>query len=80
MQAASYTHQLLRVVVAQICQTIGWQSVTATSLEIMIDILDRYIREVCRVTHDYAEHCKYLFWRYSKQLYFSDCFRLSFCL
>lgn len=55
----SYTHQVLRVVVGQICQTIGWQSVTATSLEILVDILDRYIREICKMTHDYAEHCMF---------------------
>lgn len=54
----TYTHQVLSVVVAQICQTIGWQSVTTTSLEILVDILERYIKEVCRITHDYSEHCK----------------------
>ncbi|XP_070500472.1 transcription initiation factor TFIID subunit 3 isoform X3 [Chironomus tepperi] len=53
---ASYTHQVLRVVVAKICQTVGWQGVTGTALEIMVDILDRYIREICRTTHDYTEH------------------------
>lgn len=57
---ASYTHQILRVVVAQICQTIGWQGVTGTALEIMVDILDRYIREICTTTHDYTEHCEFL--------------------
>lgn len=55
----SYTHQVLRVAVAQICQTIGWQSVTATSLEILVDILDRYIQEICKTTHNYAEHCMF---------------------
>ncbi|CAG9797457.1 unnamed protein product [Chironomus riparius] len=54
--SSSYTHQLLRVVVAKICQTVGWQGVTGTALEIMVDILDRYIREICRTTHDYTEH------------------------
>lgn len=54
----NYSTQVLRVVVAQICQTIGWQAVTATSLEIMVDIMDRYIKEICKTTHDYAELCK----------------------
>lgn len=55
----NYSTQLLRVVAAQICQTIGWQSVTASSLEILVDILDRYLKEICKTTHDYAELCKY---------------------
>lgn len=55
----SYTTQVLRVVVAQICQTIGWQSITASSLEILIDILDRYIKDMCRTTHNFAELCKF---------------------
>ena len=55
----NYSTQLLRAVTAQICQTIGWQSVTASSLEILVDILDRYLKEICKTTHDYAELCKY---------------------
>lgn len=55
----NYSTQVLRVVAAQICQTIGWQSVTASSLEIMVDMLDRYMREICKATHDYTELCKY---------------------
>jgi transcription initiation factor TFIID subunit 3 len=55
----NYTLQILKVVVAQVCQTVGWQSVTGTSLEIMVDVLDRYVREICKKTHDYAEHGKF---------------------
>ncbi len=54
----NYTTQVLRTVAAQVCQTIGWQSVTASSLEIMVEILDRYIKEICKTTHDYAELCE----------------------
>lgn len=50
-----YTHQLLKVVVAQICQTIGWHSIQSTPMELMIDILDQYLRDITRVTHRYAE-------------------------
>lgn len=55
----NYSTQLLRAVAAQICQTIGWQCVTASSLEILVDILDRYLKEICKTTHDFAELCKY---------------------
>lgn len=54
----NYSTQLLRTVAAQICQTIGWQCVTQSSLEILVDILDRYLKEICKTTHDYAELCK----------------------
>lgn len=56
----NYTTQVLRTVAAQVCQTIGWQSVTASSLEIMVEILDRYLKEICKTTHDYAELCEFL--------------------
>lgn len=56
----NYSTALLRVVAAQICQTIGWQSVTSSSLEILVDILDRYLKELCKTTHDYAELCECL--------------------
>jgi transcription initiation factor TFIID subunit 3 len=58
MMKQNYTTQVLKVVVAQICQTIGWQSITASSLEILVDILDRYIKEMMKTTHNYAELCK----------------------
>ncbi|XP_055546353.1 transcription initiation factor TFIID subunit 3 [Wyeomyia smithii] len=53
--AERYTHQLLKVVVAQVCQTIGWHSIQTTPLELMMDILDQYMRDITRLTHRYAE-------------------------
>ncbi|XP_053685698.1 titin [Sabethes cyaneus] len=53
--AERYTHQLLKVVVAQVCQTIGWHSIQSTPLELMMDILDQYMRDITRLTHRYAE-------------------------
>lgn len=50
-----YTHQLLKVVVAQVCQTIGWHSIQSTPLELLIDILDQYLRDITRLTHRYSE-------------------------
>ncbi|XP_058835776.1 transcription initiation factor TFIID subunit 3-like [Topomyia yanbarensis] len=50
-----YTHQLLKVVVAQVCQTIGWHSIQSTPLELMMDILDQYLRDITRLTHRYSE-------------------------
>lgn len=57
-----YTNQVLKVVVAQICQAIGWHSIQSTPLELMVDILHRYLQQITKQTYRYAELCKfYLF-------------------
>ena len=53
----SYTQQVFRVVSAQICKAIGWHGISTTSLEILVDILERYITEMCQAAHNYSEHC-----------------------
>ncbi|CAE1272398.1 TAF3 [Acanthosepion pharaonis] len=53
--ASEYCRQILRVVVAQICQHLGWHSTHATPLEVLTDVLERYILDVSRTTHQYAE-------------------------
>lgn len=58
MMKQNYSTNILRVIVAQVCQTIGWQSITSSSLEIMVDVLDRYLKEICKTTHAYTELCK----------------------
>ncbi|XP_049805860.1 transcription initiation factor TFIID subunit 3 isoform X1 [Schistocerca nitens] len=50
-----FSRKALKVAVALICQTIGWNSIMSTPLEIMIDLLQRYLVELGRVTHRYAE-------------------------
>ncbi|KAJ6635527.1 Transcription initiation factor TFIID subunit 3 [Pseudolycoriella hygida] len=51
----NYTQQVLKVCVAQICQTIGWNSIQTTPLELMSDILNKYIKEIATQTHRYSE-------------------------
>ncbi|KAK3602912.1 hypothetical protein CHS0354_039328 [Potamilus streckersoni] len=53
--AEKYSWSLLRVAVAQICQQLGWNSIHATPLELLTDVLERYLLQVARVTHRYAE-------------------------
>lgn len=53
--ASEYCRQILRVVVAQLCQHLGWHSTHATPLEVLTDVLERYILDVSRTTHQYAE-------------------------
>ncbi|KAG4066162.1 hypothetical protein HA402_010364 [Bradysia odoriphaga] len=51
----AYTQQILKVTVAQLCQTIGWNSISNTPLELMSDILNKYIKEIATQTHRYSE-------------------------
>lgn len=55
---ADYSRAILKVVVAQICQTIGWHSVNSTPLEFMIDLMQEYLLRIPRLAHQYAETCK----------------------
>nr|CAD7572217.1 unnamed protein product [Timema californicum] len=53
---SSFSRNVLKIVVAQICQTIGWQGIHTTPLEIMIDILHKYLQEIAQLTHRFSEH------------------------
>lgn len=53
--SAKYSRDILRVVVAQLCQTIGWHAVHSTPLELITDVLQKYITELGENSHRYAE-------------------------
>lgn len=53
--SADYSRAVLRMVVAQICQTIGWHSINSTPLEFMVDLMQEYILRISKLTHQYAE-------------------------
>lgn len=57
--SGDYTRDILKVVVAKICQTIGWHTIQTTSLEVMVDILRRYLSEITKLTASYSTLCKY---------------------
>ncbi|KAL0270229.1 UNVERIFIED_CONTAM: hypothetical protein PYX00_007701 [Menopon gallinae] len=50
-----FTKQTLKMVVSQICQTIGWHAIQTTSLEVLIDVLHRYLEEIAKTAHLYAD-------------------------
>lgn len=56
--ANQFKYEILKISVAEICQTIGFQGIYSTPLDVLADILHRYIFEVCKLTHRYTEHCK----------------------
>ncbi|GFR73512.1 transcription initiation factor TFIID subunit 3 [Elysia marginata] len=51
-----YSHQLLRIAVAQICQNLGWQSAQSSSLEVLTDVLEKYLFQLSSTSHKYCEH------------------------
>lgn len=55
--ASDYTQQILKVVVGQICQTIGWNSIQATPLELLGDILHKHLQEMTRTIQRYSNLC-----------------------
>lgn len=57
MASLPYIQQLSKVIVAQISQTIGWNSMQTIPLELMGDILHKYMQELTRQIHRYAELC-----------------------
>lgn len=51
-----FIRQNLTISVAQICNNIGWHSITDSSMKIMTDILYHYISELSVTSKKYAEH------------------------
>lgn len=58
MGSLAYVQQVTKIVVAQITQTIGWNAIQSTPLELLSDILHKYLEELTRQTQRYAAHCK----------------------
>ncbi|XP_049885993.1 transcription initiation factor TFIID subunit 3-like [Pectinophora gossypiella] len=50
-----YAREILRRNVAQICQTIGWNGINSTPLDILVHILEKYIRTLGTQANRYAE-------------------------
>lgn len=51
-----FIRQALKISVAQICDNIGWHSITDSSMQILTDILHRYISDLAITSKKYAEH------------------------
>ncbi|XP_052284872.1 transcription initiation factor TFIID subunit 3-like isoform X1 [Dreissena polymorpha] len=50
-----YSRAALQICMAQICQHLGWNSIHSTPLELLTDVLERYLLQVAKTTHRYAE-------------------------
>ncbi|XP_042213452.1 transcription initiation factor TFIID subunit 3-like isoform X2 [Homarus americanus] len=54
--ASQFRNEILKTSVGQICQAIGFHGIYSTPLDVLCDLLHRYMTEVCRLTHRYTEH------------------------
>ncbi|KAJ8938607.1 hypothetical protein NQ314_011415 [Rhamnusium bicolor] len=52
--STQFTRDHCKISVAKILQTIGWHSINSTPLEVLTDILARYIQQISKITNDYA--------------------------
>lgn len=59
--SSDYCRSILRVSVAQICQNLGWNATQTSTLELLTDVLERYLLELGKVSHRYCEQCKYAY-------------------
>jgi transcription initiation factor TFIID subunit 8 len=55
MSPTLYSRTLTRVSVAQLLQTVGFQAAQSTAIDILVEILERYICLISKSAHDYAE-------------------------
>lgn len=51
----AYAREILRRNVAQICQTIGWNGINSTPLDILVHVMEKYIRSLGTQANRYAE-------------------------
>jgi len=50
-----FSRETLKVVVGQICQTIGWNAITGSAMNILLDVLHRYLQEIGRTTNTFSD-------------------------
>lgn len=55
IMSEAYAREILRRNVAQICQTIGWNGINSTPLDILVHVLEKYIRTLGTQASSYAE-------------------------
>jgi transcription initiation factor TFIID subunit 3 len=55
MSPTNYARNVLRISIAQMLQTIGFQSAQSTALDILVEILERYIILISKSSHEYSE-------------------------
>ena len=58
MSCEDYSNHIVQTVVAQICLAIGWNSITDSALEVLVDLTNRYIHNIGTRAQLYSGHGK----------------------
>ena len=59
MPSNSFDRDVLKAAVAQICHSLGWNSMQKSSLSVLTDVLERYMKTLSRATAGFCHNCKY---------------------
>ena len=73
MSPSNYARALTKVSIGQILQAVGFQSAHSTALDILVEVLERYVGMISQSTHDYAELGRVTHFRLStSQIYLTE--------
>ena len=53
-----FNHGALQIAVAQICQSMGWDSLQKSTHDLLTDVLQKYLEEIAKSAHGYCQLCK----------------------
>jgi len=56
MPESSFDRDVLKTAVAQICHSLGWNSMQKSSLAVLTDVLERYMKKLSKATAGYCQH------------------------
>lgn len=56
--SSDYTKNVLKIVLGQLCQAIGFSSIHQSTLDVLTSIFDQYLRTLANQTRKYSEHGK----------------------
>lgn len=58
MPSNAFNRDVLKIAVAQICHSLGWNSLQKSSLVVLTDILERYMKKLSKATGWFCQNCK----------------------
>ena len=56
--ADAYSQSVMRLVVAHICKSLGWDAISSSALDVLVDFSERHTFQLGRNSRRYAELCK----------------------
>lgn len=59
--SAMYGQEVLKMVVGHCSDNIGWHGIQASSLDLLTEVLQKYLTEIGKSVHRYSEQCKIIY-------------------